>query len=62
MFTSLSIISSITLAASCTSVGVRSVHHATAKIILLALSIFVSNNGFSIAFLAASTALFSHAP
>ncbi|OQB42305.1 MAG: hypothetical protein BWY04_00371 [candidate division CPR1 bacterium ADurb.Bin160] len=54
--------SSITLAASCTSVGVRSSPHATANITFLALSIFVSSNGFSIAFLAASTALFSHAP
>jgi hypothetical protein len=61
IFTSGSIISSITLAASCTSVGVRSVHHDTANIILFALSILVSNNGFSIAFLAASTALFSPA-
>jgi len=62
IFTSGSMISSITLAASCTSVGVRSVPPDTANIILFALSIFVSNSGFAIAFLAASTALFSHAP
>jgi len=55
-------ISSITFAASCTSIGVRSSHHVTAKIILFAPSRFVSNNGFSIACLAASTALFSHFP
>jgi hypothetical protein len=57
-----SIISSTMEAASLTSVGVRSCQPETAKIIFLAQSRFVSNNGFSIAFLAASTALFSHAP
>jgi hypothetical protein len=59
MFTSASIISSTILAASCTSFGVRSGPQDTANMILFALSRFVSINGLSIAFLAASTALFS---
>jgi hypothetical protein len=50
------------LAASCTSVGVKSDHPDTANMMLFALSKFVSINGLSIAFLAASTALFSPAP
>jgi len=62
IFTSLSIISSTTDAASFTSTGVRSCHHVTANIIFFALSKLVSSNGFSIAFLAASIALFSQAP
>jgi hypothetical protein len=62
IFTSESIISSTTEAASLTSTGVRSCHPVTAKIMFLALSKFVSNKGFSIAFLAASIALFSQAP
>jgi hypothetical protein len=54
-------ISSTTAAASFTSIGVKSYHHVTANIMLLAQSKFSSSKGFSIAFLAASTALFSHA-
>ncbi|MEI8253723.1 MAG: hypothetical protein WCG25_08530 [bacterium] len=62
ILTSASIISSTTDAASFTSTGVRSCHHVTEKIMFFAQSRLVSNNGFSIAFLAASIALFSHAP
>jgi hypothetical protein len=58
----LSKIDSNSFAASCTSAGVKSSHPDTAKMTFFALSKFVSNNGFSIAFLAASTALFSPAP
>jgi len=60
--TSGSMISSTTAAASLTSAGVRSCPPDTANIMLFAPSKFSSNNGFSIAFLAASTALFSPAP
>jgi len=48
------------LAASCTSVGVKSSPPVTANIIFFAHSNFASNNGFSIACLVASTVLFSH--
>ncbi|MFZ5341979.1 MAG: hypothetical protein ACOZBL_05710 [Patescibacteria group bacterium] len=55
-----SAISSTILAASCTSIGVKSSHHVTAKIIFFAHSKLASKSGLSIALLAASTALFSH--
>jgi len=62
MFASSLAIFSMTLAASCTSVGVKSSHQVTANIIFFAHSSFASSNGFSIACLVAFTVLFSHSP
>jgi len=62
MFASSLAIFSIMLAASCTSVGVKSSHQVTANIMFFAHSSFASSKGFSMACLVAFIVLFSHSP